>query len=94
MDWYNGSSPAQRNAMGRALAPALPAVLQLRGGARGGSGRGGGGTRGGSFSGGSRGGKCGGRTMSGESRFGGNGGMSEGIPGECARNSCLCMLLA
>jgi hypothetical protein len=34
-----------------------------------------------------------GRTMSGDSRFGGIGGMSEGIRGECARNSSPCMFL-
>ena len=32
--------------------------------------------------------------MSGDSGFGGIGGMSDGIPGECARNSCVCMLPA
>jgi len=32
--------------------------------------------------------------MSGDSRFGCIGGMSEGIPGECARISRLCMLLS
>lgn len=66
-------------------------LAELGGGVRGGSGRGGGGTRGGRLSGGSRGGICGGRMMSGDSRFGGNGGMSKGTPGECARNASLCM---
>ena len=72
----------------------LPAARDLGGGVRGGSGRGGGGTRGGRFSGGFRGGNCGGRTMSGDSLFGGIGGISEGIPGECARKFCLCVLSA
>jgi hypothetical protein len=89
----NGSTAACRHRSSASPDARLPTVRDRGGGVRGGCRFGGGGTRGGSFSGGFRGGDFGGRTILGDSGFGGIGGMSDGMPGECARISHLCILL-